>query len=261
MKLFLLFFLPFVFSLFGAPLKLAIVGVPEFVDLTIAELSDDDGLELIERSAISQVLKEHSFSEMRLSGSELCKLFPHADVFAVIAEKSMRTFNAKNGFCLSDSEHGGAAKKMVGDIRLAMAKTAQDEPLLLSKLAYRDAGVARRLQKRLPEVVADIERMLLADQNIQLLERDRLEMVATERGLSGATFQLPASTLLIAFEFEPGENGGMVNLLIQVHDLTQRKVAEESIKDLFNHPNHIRRGVDALRKKLLQGARQKGNYH
>ena len=260
MRPFLFLFLGIVFSSYGAVVKLALVGVPEYVALATAELSGDAGFELIERAAISQILKEHVLSETGMSGTELCKLFPHADIFALIDEKSMRTFNAKNGFLLTDIEHGGNAQKMVSDIRLAREKTSRPDSLLLGKLAYRDIGVPRRFKKQLPEAVLHVERLLLADQQIQLLERERLETVAAERALSGVTFQLPASMLLLSFEFEPGESSSMVTLLIQVHDLEQRKVAEQTINDIFKHPVNIRQGVEALRKKLLQVAAKKGDH-
>jgi hypothetical protein len=257
MRPFLFLFLGIVFSSYGAAVKLVLVGVPEYVALATAGLSGDTGIELIERSAISQILQEHGLSETKLSGTELCKFFPHTDIFAVIDAKSMRTFNAKNGFLLTDIGHDGSVQKIVSGIRLATDKTLLRNPLLLGKLTYRDIGVPRRLKNQLPEAVLDIERLLLADRRIQLLERERLDMVSGERTLSGVAFQLPASMLLMSLEFEPGEDSGVVNLLIQVRDLEQQKVADQTIRDIFNRPSNIRQGVEALRKKLIEVTGQK----
>lgn len=247
---FCLFFSPFWMTAVAA-VQLAILGQPEWVALATAELSHETGIELLERSRITQVLREHRLAEMGLSEKQLRKLFPHTDFFALVDAKRVLVFNAKNGFRLADGEHAGNVETIVGEMRRAMAKAGQTNPVYLATLAVHDVGVPRRFRDRLPEAVDAIERHLLANRHIQMLERRRLGMVAGERSLSGTAFALTPSARLLTFEFEPGETGGVVNVVIMIHDLVRQENGRLKINDVLQDDSATRQCANAILKHLL----------
>ncbi len=253
---FCLFFSPFWVTAVAA-VQLAILGQPEWVALATAELSREAGIELLERSRITQVLGEHRLAEMGLSEKQLRKLFPHTDFFAWVDAKRVLVFNAKNGFRLADGEHAGSVEAIVGEMRRAMAKAGQANPVYLATLAVHDVGVPRRFRDRLPEAVDAIERHLLANRRIQMLERHRLGLVAGERGLSGAAFVLTPSARLLTFEFEPGETGGVVNVVVKIHDLARQENGRLKVDDVLQGDSATRQCADAILKHLLPADERK----
>lgn len=257
MKWFLVWlFFPFLLMA-DAAFQLAILGHPEWAALVTAELSRVDGIWLLERSHITQVLKEHRLAEKGLSEEQLRKLFPHTDFFALIDEKRVLVFNAKNGFRLADSEHADNIKTMAGEICRAIAKTGQTDPVYLATLAIHDVGVPHRLRDRLPEAVDAIERCLLTNQRIQILERNRLGLVTSERSLSGTAFALTPSARLFVFEFEPGETGGVVNVVVTIHDLNRQEIGRLKIDDVLQNDSAIRQCANTIQKHLLTANGQK----
>lgn len=257
MKWFLLWmFFPFL-AMADAAFQLAILGHPDWVALATAELSRVDGIELLERSHITQVLKEHRLAEKGLSKEQLRKLFPHTDFFALIDEKRVLIFNAKNGFRLADSEHADSLETIVGEIRRAMVKTDQAVPVYLATLAIHDVGVPRRFRDRLPETVDAVERCLLSNQCIQMLERNRLGLVTGERSLSNTAFALTPSARLLIFEFEPGETGGVVNVVVTIHDLNRQEIGRLKIADVLQGDSAIRQCANTIQKHLLPANKQK----
>ena len=83
--------------------ELALIGDDKICVLLTVELSKDDDLQLLERAEIDKVLKEHKLSENKLAATQLVKLFPHVDIFAVVRDKRLIVFNAQNGFRLMDA--------------------------------------------------------------------------------------------------------------------------------------------------------------
>ncbi len=232
----------------AAPVKLAVVGRAEWVDPATAELSKGATFDLLERSAIADVLKEHRLTLAGLSGTQLAKLFPHADLFAVVGERSIVVFNAVNGFRLADRDHGGKVEIICGEIRRAAAKIAVKDAVCVSTVAVRDIGVPRRFKEKLEEVVTGVERCLLDDPRIQVLERSRLGLVGAERELAGINFQLTPSACLLTFEFEPDGSGKQLNLQVRLQDLARKELGVIRVSPLPGNPE--RAVVDDILRQL-----------
>ena len=99
-RLLILFFCCFVSVLAAEPIKVALTGDRNLVDLLTAELSNDKEIALLERSEIAKVLREYNLNASALTSETVARYFPHADVFAVVREQRLIVFNAKNGFLL-----------------------------------------------------------------------------------------------------------------------------------------------------------------
>ena len=221
----------------AAPKKLALTGEAVPVALITAELSQDGAFDLLERSEVDRILREH-----KLAGEGLAGLFPHTDLFAMVGGSGVVVFNAKNGYRLADrlfnpeTEPAERAGFAATEIRRAAEKAALSHPVCISTVAVRDVGVPRRLKDGIEKCVAAVERLLLDDPRFQLLERGRLGLVNGEREFSGKEFVLTPSSCLLTFEFEPGSTGREVNVKVLIHDLSHRKIGRVSLSDVFGTP-------------------------
>ncbi len=235
----------------AAPAKLVIVGKPELADPVVAELSGDPAFDLLERSAVAVALREHKLTPAELTGSKLAKLFPHVDLFAVVDQERVVVFNAGNGFRLADGEHRGSCEAIAWEIRRSAAKVAGGEPIGISTVAIRDIGVPRRLREKLEAFAAEVERRLLNDPQIQVLERARLGLVDHERQLTGVDFALTASAYLLVFEFEPEGSGKGVKARVVMQDLERREVGRVEIADVLADPaGGVIRCGEEIRRQL-----------
>ena len=225
-------------TLFGAaPKKLALTGEAVPVALVTAELSRDGKFDLLERAEVDRILREH-----KLAGEGLAGLFPHTDLFATVGGSGVAVFNAKNGYRLADrlfnpeTEPAERAGFAATEIRRAAEKAALTHPVCVSTVAVRDVGVPLRLKDGIETTVAAVERLLLDDPRLQVLERGRLGLVNGEREFSGKEFALTPSSCLLTFEFEPGSTGREVNVKVLIHDLARREIGRFTAPDVFREP-------------------------
>ncbi len=228
----------------AAPVKLALLGERSLCDQAMVELSENDSFELLERSEIDKVMREHQLSSSNLSAGVLKHYFPHTDLFAVLTEKRLVVFHAKNGFRLWDGSPENAAEKILA----AKNKLAQEEPLYLSIVSVRDVGVPLRLKAKIEEFVTLFEQELMTSPAIQMLERARLDAVNVERELAGTTFALTPSARLLTLEFESGSEATIVNLKLIVRDLGNKKLTSFDQPDVFNR---LPKAVPQLQQELV----------
>lgn len=201
------YFLPVLFfwmaAAHGEATKLALIGDGQACALLTAELSADAHIHLLERTEIKKVLQEHKLQESGLAAGKLAKLFPHADVFAVIRDQRLVVFNARNGFRLTDADVSGTSAQ-ADSIRLAVQKLAVEEPVYVSIVSVRDVGVPRRYKPKIKEFTRAFEQELMKQPNLQMLERSHLALVNEERDLTAEHDRLTLSARLLTLEFEPG---------------------------------------------------------
>ena len=208
--------------------KLVLLGESRTVDILTAKLSDRKDFELFERDQIKQMLREHQLSSYGLSPDIIVKYFSHVNLIVVISQvrkkkaaypSRITIFNARNGYKLANTtlppDPAKAAEKAVKIIDIANGKAAKAS-LLLSIGIIRNAGVPEKLKYRIAEIVFSLSQALVNSDKIQMLERDYLGAVLSERKLSGTTHNLKTSSRMINLEFLPGANTGQVDVVLRV---------------------------------------------
>jgi hypothetical protein len=228
--------------------KLALFGDDRMCDLLTVELSNDDNIQLLERNEIDKVLKEHKLSASGLLATKLARLFPHVDIFAVIARDRLVVFNAKNGFRLMDAPVK-ELKINAENIRMAIKKLAVKNPVYMSVVAVRDIGVPRRYKPKINLTVTKFEQALMQYKHIQMLERSRLGLVNEERELTAKRFPLKTSAQLITLEFEPGSEANIVTLKILINNLQNKIIGRVERSDAFRN---IPETVQAVSKDIIK---------
>jgi hypothetical protein len=214
--------------------RLALLGDSLECDRLTAELSGDRNIELLERGEIEKILKEHKLSAAGLLSAQLLRYFPHVDIFAFVSKDRLLVFNAKNGFRLMDSVAGDTTTR-VKQIRQAVHKVDMENPAYISIAAVYDLGVPRRYKTKIKTVVSGLEQALTQNENIQVLERSKLELVIKERDLTGKRFPLKSSTLLITLRFKAGEKADIVKLELSIHNLRNKEIGRAENPDAFKN--------------------------
>lgn len=212
--------------------KIALIGDEKTCALLMVELSKDDNIQLLERVEIDKVLKEHKLSDSGLAASQLAKLFPHVDIFAMIQDKRLLVFNAKNGFRLMDA-NASKVQELVKLIRLAVKKLSVKNPVYLSIVSVRDIGVPRRYKPKIKELTRALEQELIKQANIQMLERSHLALVNEERKLTEKRYNLKSSARLLTLEFEPGSEAHIVNIKALIRNLENKIIGRARQVDAF----------------------------
>ena len=227
-RLLILFFCCFVSVLAAEPIKVALTGDRNLVDLLTAELSNDKEIALLERSEIAKVLREHKLNASALTSETVARYFPHADVFAVVREQRLIVFNAKNGFLLWNRKPDHPAE----ELRRAISKQSEKFPLYFAIVSIRDVGVSQESKQEMEHFLSKLKEMLLENPSIQLLERSNLGLVSAERELTEKQFALTPSTCLLTLEFE-SENRNIKGKII-IRDLHQKIIGRLENKDVFS---------------------------
>ena len=218
-------------SLLAAPIKVALLGEKNQVDLLTVELSGDQGIVLLERSEVEKVLREHQLNANALTPETITKHFPHADIFAVVTERRLTVFNARNGFLLWSRQPEHPAE----ELRRAIDKQSEKFPLYLAVVSVREVGVPQKSKPEIGHFISNLEAMLLENPAIQLLERSKLGLVSAERELTEKQFALTPSACLLTLEFEP--EGAKISCKIILRDLHQNLIGRLENKDVFSDIN------------------------
>lgn len=227
-RLLILFFCFFVSVLAAKPVKVALTGDRNLVDLLTAELSSDKGIALLERSEIEKLLREHKLNASTLTPETAAKHFPHVDIFAVATEQRLIVFNAKNGFLLWSRKPDHPAE----ELRRAISKQSEKFPLYLAVVSIRDVGVPQKSKSKIGHFISRLMEMLLENPSVQLLERSNLGLVSAERELTEKRFALTPSACLLSLEFE-SENRNIKGKII-LRDLHQKIIGRLENKDVFS---------------------------
>ncbi len=247
---------------FTAPLpRLALLGEPpELLDALTAELSSQTELELLARTEIDLVLREHTLVGNDIG--QLVKLFPHADIFALLTQAwdkkngRMVVFNARNSFRLADAAWTGeataATASLARTIDGALRKMRAPAPVCFSIAAVRRVAIDIRQENALKDWNVRFERGLLERPEVQLLERERLGMVSEERALTNQAFALTTSSRLLTLEYETGDSAAVINLKLLCHDPGGREYLRLHSRDILKNPEAtITRLVNELVDGLL----------
>ena len=235
--------------------KTVLIGDQKLADLAIAELSGDTNFEFYERAEIDKILDEHKLYRAGLSSTELMKLFPHAELIAVISPSDITAFNLKNGFLLVKYPHLDKVSEIVEQLKIAREKMRDVKPVLLSIVALRDGGVASASRRQIPALALALERALIASPKIQMLERNYLNSVLDERKLSEEFYRLAPSAKLIRLEFSFGATGAAVDLTLRLSDIQGKILFKETISDCFvDSSNKLKSSVAALQEFLQTSA-------
>jgi len=246
-SLFLIILLFAVLTVCGEPKKLALIGDEKTCALLMVELSNDDNIQLLERAEIDKVLKEHKLSDSGLAASQLAKLFPHVDIFALIQDKRLVVFNAQNGFRLMDA-NASKIQELAKLIKLAVKKLSVKNPVYVSIVSVRDIGVPRRYKPKIKELTRLLEQELMKQSKIQILERSHLALVNKERELTEKRYNLKSSARLLTLEFEPGSEAHIVNIKLIIRNLANKITGRVKIADGFKN---ISQSATNLSKKTF----------
>ena len=237
-----------------AEVKVALVPTaPELApvaDQALVAMSNDPGVEFLERTDIETILKERNLTAAGLTGTNLIDLSKtiHADIFAVITAKSDKkgaaisgliVYDARNGFRLVNAtlSEQDAVKDIVERLRRAQEILKHPEKqILLSIATVRDAGVPERFKYQQAFIAADLERRLGGIPNVIVLERDYLDSVNQERKITGQMFKLAPSARLLRLEFSPGSSPEIVNLILRVTDAADKELFRFNLDDCLTDP-------------------------
>ena len=220
----------------------ALLGSPaQLVDLLQAELSESKELALLERREINKIMQERKLAE--LSWETLSKEFPHTDVFVVLSEngkgKSGRvlSFNAKNGARLMDMNwHGNPYEhviQMAGDVQSAAVKPTMEGVRYLAMTEARFVNVMNPIKGKCMEWRQLFEQNLLRQNDIQLMERERLDKVLAERRLTEESHELSSSAHLVGIEFEGRGRADEIHCKVICMDVTGKKQFAVEAKDIL----------------------------
>ena len=221
---------------------MALLGSPaQLVDLLQAELSELKELALLERREIDKIMQERKLAE--LSWENLSKEFPHTDVLVVLSENNkgkvgrVLVFNAKNGARLMDMNwHGNPYEHVIelsGEVQSAAAKQTMDGVHYLAWAETRFVNVMDSLKGKCNAWRQLFEQNLLRQETIQLLERERLDIVLSERRLTEQAYALNSSGHLIGLEFEGRGRKDEINCKLICMDVSGEKQFAVEIKDIL----------------------------
>ena len=229
-------------ALRAEPIHVALLGSPaQLVDLLQAELSELKELALLERREIDKIMQERKLAE--LSWENLSKEFPHTDVLVVLSENNkgkvgrVLAFNAKNGARLMDMNwHDNPYEhviEMSGEVKSAAAKQTMDGVRYLAWAETRFVNVMDSLKGKCNAWRQLFEQNLLRQETIQLLERERLDIVLSERRLTEQAYALNSSGHLIGLEFEGRGRKDEINCKLICMDVSGEKQFAVEIKDIL----------------------------
>lgn len=205
-------------SLSAAPIKVALLGEKDQVDLLTVKLSQHEDVQLLERGEIERIVREHNLTAV--SGAELCKYFPHADVIGIVSPVSVSFFNAKNTLKL------GRVPIDNVDLKILRKSTARDSfPLSIGFVTLTD--IPERMRPAVGRMVLELEKTLLNTDKVQMLEREHLSAILQEREVSDNLFTPVSSLNIIRCDFTQGKNADMINLTLSLRDTAGRILFEK----------------------------------
>ena len=229
-------------ALRAEPIHVALLGSPaQLVDLLQAELSEAKEVALLERREIDKLMQERKLAE--LSWENLSKEFPHTDVLVVLSENNkgkvgrVLAFNAKNGARLMDMNwHGNPYEHVIelsGEVQSAAAKQTMDGVRYLAWAETRFVNVMDSLKGKCNAWRQLFEQNLLRQETIQILERERLDIVLAERRLTEQTYALSSSGHLIGLEFEGRGRKDEIHCKLVCMDVSGEKQFTVDVKDIL----------------------------
>ncbi len=255
-----------------AAVRIALVGSGPEKDtaglLALAEvkLSEDNRIELLERTQIHKVLDEQKLSlsgmvdeNQAVAAGKLLRV----EVFAVVqslgpdAPPVLTVFDAFNGSRLVDvdlpkddvGQQVGAIVRGIDRSRQKLAAPLHAKTVCL--LAVRNADLPRTMDPMCNAVGSLLERQLLTSDDIRLLERKRLEGINKERqlGTLDPKHDILASLVTIDLEFSRAKEGDQPTVTALLSDGAGKSIAKPSTTV---DPKHPAEAVSQLGSKIAQ---------
>ena len=235
-------------------------------DQVLAAMSNDSGVEFLERTDIETILKERKLTAAGLTATNLIDLSKtiHADIFAIITAKpdkkgaavsGLIVYDARNGFRLANAtlSEQDAVKDIVERLRRTQEILKHPEKqILLSVATVRDAGIPERFKYQQAFIAADLERRLGGIPDVIMLERDYLDSVNQERKITGQMFKLAPSARLLRLEFSPGSSPEIVNLTLRVTDVADKELFRFALDNCFSNPQTTAMKTTAAMSEYLK---------
>ncbi len=235
----------------NAGVKIALIGdspaAGKIADRVLVALSSDENIQILERTEIDKVLKEHKLTASSLAAVKLVKLFPHVDIFAVIQDKRLVVFNAKNGFRLIDA-NVSKVQELAYLIRRAVKKLSTANLLYLSIVSVRNIGIPLSDKPKIKELIRIFEQELIKQSNIQMLERAHLALVDKERELTNKLYKLKSSVRLLTLECESDGETDIINIKLIIRNLANNITGTVKISGKLTK---ITQTATSLREKTL----------
>ena len=215
-------------SLAAAPVRLALLGDKNHVDVLTAEFYGNPDFELLERSKMELVMMEHQL--FSLHGSVLKKMFPHADVIAVLLKSHIELFHAQNGTKLLSRplEMKQAAKQ----IEAAVRKYRNPDARIVSISFVNTIDLSSAQRAGIAAMLLELQDLLTNADRIQLLERNYLAAVQTERDLSGAAYPLLPSETMVHCEFRQGGTADEITLDLRLFSGDRKMIFQRIYRNL-----------------------------
>ncbi len=228
-------------------------------DLVAVELHDN-GLELLERQQSQLLLAEQKLSGLSDPANAVAagKLLS-VDIFAVLSTEpggtALIVFDARSGARLADEVLTGKA----ADQQATEAATALHGCLIKQKsivhpvclLTVRNADLGSSMDRFCDGIGLILQRQLLADKDITILERSYLDQVNKERGLptSRPSAPLMPSLQFLELEISRGKEPGTYSAAVFVSDSVGNKLGR--IDTSANSPGMlVKQLLDHLVEKL-----------
>ena len=229
-------------TLAAAGMSIAVIGNPELSGLVAERLGEDPAFECLERSQIDRVLEEQS-----LGAEGLLRAFPHLEWYVLLIASEPGgageavVYNARDGFRVGRwswpaGDPGENAVRIADEIRSRIDTAKRTGAIPVAIASVRDVAVAVSRRAAARQFAAWWETQLGNQPGIQLLERDRLELVTRERELSGTAYTLPAAAQLLHLEFSPGARADAVDMKVRLTDRDGRTLHEFARTDALADP-------------------------
>ena len=207
-----------------------------WVELALAELSNEPGITLLERTEMAKLQKELALAE---TGEDAIALLPglmqNVELFAVVKNRSMQAFDGTTGVRLLDVSIASPAD-LTEAVRQAVQKQRgfkQEKLRKLSCLPMTAANLSAEQSKRALELEELLLRRLANMPDVVLLERRHLILLLNEPNAERdkLTSQLFAGSLVIKPSIAPADEGLLLRLEFYApNGRTLLKRQEETIR-------------------------------
>ncbi len=185
-----------------------------WVELALAELSDEPGIALLERTEMAKLQKELALAE---TGEDAIALLPglmqNVELFAVVKNRSIQAFDGTTGVRLLDVPitSPDALTEAVRQAAQKQRSFKQETLHKLSCLPMTAANLSEEQSKRAYDFEELLLRWLANMPDVVLLERRHLILLLNEPNVERdkLTSQLFAGSLVIKPSISPTDDGGL----------------------------------------------------
>lgn len=239
-RFFLLLILCLPFLPAGAGTRTVLFGAPELADRLLSALSGNAAFEFYERNEVDRLLAEHRLDASKAGSGALMRLFPHAELFAIIGPDRAFFYDASGRRLVQlrlREKTAERVKQLKDALLLADEKRRTHTGRTLS-LTSTSVGLDNREKEKREAFLFELEQTLTALPGVQLLERDRLEALVNEHGIAGRTSAVSGSVLQLRLEFRAGAtNPQDIDLSLRILDAQERELLRKLFPNCLGRSN------------------------